>query len=633
MNRINNDIKCCYCKTSLLVKWEQDRKTQEMIDRIDKIKGLSNKAKQHLKDKKMDEINTELILNKVNGSKILDKEEKCNHRIFNYIFCDNKLLLVTQTYNRSIDNGIVVEQLSSSKDVKWHNFDDIKANWEERIGEKSDHKIDGILCCTNLIRLNDALRVVKFFNKYRKDVDNMKFRFWFDEADATICGKQAIKIVNEIRSYIDIVEEVVFITATPQDPKGGLITAYGDLSIHPLEIPTDETTYLQWKNIDKELIDQDKSQPIEFYVKKCLEKKPLIKGDLAFIPAGNTKKSHEDIAKMILEKDMADKVIVINGDDKEIRFLDDKGELFVDIKDELKKKEFSKYLEKECYTTLRADDDPENCINDRVVITGRLCIGRGISINNPNKCITRCILAETFNRYCKTMDSQYSQLGGRLGGNIMKWENYIPPFVQTTRLIDESIKIQRNMTEWLKEQDNITITKWKRQYDKECKELGIREGKTKEYGTYVFNFKTYDNLKKFIPVMNKHMKKEIDLKIKGPTKRTIERKRIDGKIPYKWDYKPKLAVRNEEFIFDKTQLAQGFYSGSFDDTPLKKVKSKKAGRAIPYYKSNGEEMWCFVTPEKYYNEELKIYNNKIISYCHETKEFEINTTQIIPAFK
>ena len=40
------------------------------------------------------------------------------------------------------------------------------------------------------------------------------------------------------------------------------------------------------------------------------------------------------------------------------------------------------------------------------------------------------------------MDSQYSQLGGRLGGNIKKWDNYIPPFVQTTQNIDDAINIQ-----------------------------------------------------------------------------------------------------------------------------------------------------------------------------------------------
>ena len=97
-----------------------------MINRIDKIKDLSPKTKEKLKLKKIDEINTELILNKVNGSKKLDREEKLLYRIFNLIFCDNKLLLVTQTYNRSINNGIIVEQLSSAKDVEWHNFKDIR---------------------------------------------------------------------------------------------------------------------------------------------------------------------------------------------------------------------------------------------------------------------------------------------------------------------------------------------------------------------------------------------------------------------------------------------------------------------------------------------------------------------------
>ena len=162
--------------------------------------------------------------------------------------------------------------MSSAKDVEWHNFKDIKANWEERIGEKSDNKIDGILCCTNLTRLNDALSLVKFFNKYRKDVDNMKFRFWFDEADQTVVSKRAVKIVNKIRKYKDIVEEVVFITATPQDKNGGLISIYGELTIHPLEIPYDRTTYLQWKEIEKEIVEQDIYQHLKHNVKKCLIK-------------------------------------------------------------------------------------------------------------------------------------------------------------------------------------------------------------------------------------------------------------------------------------------------------------------------------------------------------------------------
>ena len=622
------------CKTSLLVKWEQDRKTTEMINRIDRIKGLSKSKKQKLKQLKQDEINTELILNKVNGMKHLDKKEKyCNHRIFNVIFCDNKLLLVTQTYNRSVANGIKVEQLSSAKDVDWHTFTDIKANWEERIGDKSDDPIDGILCCTNMTRLNDALELVKFFYRYRKDSDNMKFRFWFDEADQTITGNNAVKIVNEIRSYNDIVDEVVFITATPQEKNGGLITKYGDLDIHPLEIPTDMSTYLQWKEIDKDIISQDRSLGLQHYILKCLIARPLKPGDLLFVPAGNTKKSHEYIATMLLKNNLADKVFIVNGDNKEIRLIEDGEEGYCCIKDDLSNKEFSKYLEENCYSTSLDNDDPENCLDCRVAITGRICIGRGISINNPNKCITRCILAETSSRWCNRMDSQYSQIGGRLGGNIKKWPNYIPPYVQTTENIDEAINIQRNMTEWLKEQNKITIDSWTTRYNKECRELGIREGKTHKFGTYVFKFNQVIDLKKFILLLNTNLREGLNIRIKGPTKVTIYRERIDGHLPFKWDYIPKLAVRNEDFIYDKKQLRQGFYKGSFDDQELSKVKSKKAGRAIPYYDKDGKEMWCFVTPEKYYMENIKKYNDKIITYCSETKQYKINTYTIIPAFK
>ena len=180
----------------------------------------------------------------------------------------------------------------------------------------------------------------------------MKFRFWFDEADQTVVSKRAVKIVNKIRKYKDIVEEVVFITATPQDKNGGLISIYGELTIHPLEIPTDRTTYLQWKEIEKEIVEQDNSQHLKHYVKKCLIKKPLKNGDLLFVPAGTTKKSHNQISEMLIKENLADKVFVINGDDKEIQLRTKDGyHGYCCIKDDLSNTEFSKYLEKNCYDT------------------------------------------------------------------------------------------------------------------------------------------------------------------------------------------------------------------------------------------------------------------------------------------
>lgn len=316
------------CKTSLLVKWEQDRKTQEMINKTKKINGLSYKAKDRLIQLKKDEINMELLLNKVNGQKRLDKKINYNNRIFNIMFCNNSLLLVTQTWTRTIDNGLKIEQLSSAKEAKLHNFNDIKANWDELVGDYAEHndQIDGYLCCGHPTRLNDALCLVRFFDKYRKTIDKLKLRFWFDEADVTVGSDNAVKIVNEIRRYTDVVEEVVFITATPQEKSGGLITKYGALDIHPLEIPTDSSTYLQWKHINKEIIEQDRSLPLKHYVKKCLNQKPLVNGDLLFVPAGNTRKSHEEVAEMLINENMVDKVFIINGENKEIRLLDSYGQ-------------------------------------------------------------------------------------------------------------------------------------------------------------------------------------------------------------------------------------------------------------------------------------------------------------------
>ena len=69
-----------------------------MINRIDKIKGLSPKTKEKLKLKKIDEINTELILNKVTMvQKIFLSRRKVVIQNFQSNILDNKLLLVTQT--------------------------------------------------------------------------------------------------------------------------------------------------------------------------------------------------------------------------------------------------------------------------------------------------------------------------------------------------------------------------------------------------------------------------------------------------------------------------------------------------------------------------------------------------------
>ena len=56
-----------------------------------------------------------------------------------------------------------------------------------------------------------------------------------------------------------------------------------------------------------------------------------------------------------------------------------------------------------------------------------------------------------------------------------------------------------------KEQNQITLDRWEEQYYIECRDMGIREGKTHKYGTLLFKFNSINDLRKFIPKMNDEM--------------------------------------------------------------------------------------------------------------------------------
>ena len=137
-----------------------------------------------------------------------------------------------------------------------------------------------------------------------------------------------------------------------------------------------------------------------------------------FIPGGTRKKSHRDIKDACVKRGFA--VFVVNGDGIGL-ILPCGTEVPIEKKDDLLNSKIKKM-----YAEHNLNEHP-------VAITGNICVGRGISISDPEFIFTHGILSEF------KSGAEASQLAGRLKGNMKDWAGFQPPTVFTTALFDETV--------------------------------------------------------------------------------------------------------------------------------------------------------------------------------------------------
>ena len=137
-----------------------------------------------------------------------------------------------------------------------------------------------------------------------------------------------------------------------------------------------------------------------------------------FIPGGTRKKSHRDIKDACVKRGFA--VFVVNGDGIGLT-LPCGTEVPIEKKDDLLNSKIKKM-----YAAHNLDEHP-------VAITGNICVGRGISISDPEFIFTHGILSEF------KSGAEASQMAGRLKGNMKDWAGFQPPTVFTTALFDETV--------------------------------------------------------------------------------------------------------------------------------------------------------------------------------------------------
>lgn len=328
----------------------------------------------------------------------------------NFIFCDNSLLLTKQTGER-IQSDVICSKLPDSNETycelssSSRKDSTIVSNYSQA-RERIEDGIRNIVCCTNVKRGQDISEIISRLNVH--NCGKYKFNVWFDEADK-FCGQIQKQLIPITEKWDNV--NVYLLTATSDR----LFKKFGDISTYAIEDPTNKN-YHGWEdNIIREIEDETGSLLgfVRQVTDEMIHRKELSKGTKGYVPAGTKKKSHYAIRDQFLQKGCA--VYVVNGDGIELTIPEDVPGNRIHID---KTKTLDKHII-ELYRKHRISRFP--CI-----ITGNLCISRGISIMHPKFIFDFGILWDCRNK------SEASQMAGRLKGNIKSWPEYKKPIVYTT---------------------------------------------------------------------------------------------------------------------------------------------------------------------------------------------------------
>lgn len=354
----------------------------------------------------------ELLVCKNLINKFLEEDSGKDRKTVNFIFCDNSLLLTEQTKNRINKEihlpGIEEPHIQLSSDTKGS----AKNNWSEVYFAILDGTRN-VICCTNGKRISDIHEIIVRLNKHHSGCYN--FKIWLDEAD---------KFINNIdRTFIPLVQEnenvgVYMITATSQP----IFKKYKEVRTMALENTT-LPTYHGWDDCDI-IIKEDESGGRTIPFARQIADEMLMKGELfpgvkGYVPADTKKKSHKDMRDMFVAKGVA--VFTVNGEGLELALPHDPNSASLEPPTPIKIKKT-----KELHVHIRELYTYYNVCLWPCVVTGNICVGRGISIQQPDFMFNFAILSNCTNK------ADASQNAGRLKGNFKEWPGYTPPKVYTT---------------------------------------------------------------------------------------------------------------------------------------------------------------------------------------------------------
>lgn len=335
----------------------------------------------------------------------INKLYKYNKFTINIIICDNNLMLVNQTSIRCDNKGFSHYELSSKNK---------KTNCEGICG-KIILENKPIILCNNKTRLNDINIIINYFLSVKEKHNiNYFFNIWIDEADKSYSSieKNIYPLINKSELI-----NIYLLTATPNK----IINKCKEIKVFPLKesiLPT----YHGWN--DNKIIKIEKNfDSLINYIKYILDNhnKEIQPNTRWFIPGTIYKTSHININNLC--KKYGFNILIINGDGA-ILYNNNNNTVMYYNKN-TNTEELIKYI----YIKNKLDDAP-------FVITGHMCISRGITINTPMFRLTHAIMPNIISN-----NDDMSQIAGRMKGNMKGWDNYenTIPTIFCTQVFDNIV--------------------------------------------------------------------------------------------------------------------------------------------------------------------------------------------------
>lgn len=384
-------------------------------------------------------------------SQIINEESEEYNNTHNIsLILTNKSLEETKQWKSRLtakfQNKKIVILSSKSKDHKC--IDTINSSIMECILDEDYEELPNVIVmCTHSKRTDDCKKLLKFSTFYNSFLERnilINFTLMFDEADEKKNLKTIINFLQEInnldKDILKYIKDCIFITATPLDDFWKKINSFGiphlknfknlinseyDISDIPKFIQTYQK--IQEHNI---IFTNDNSEPVA-YAENILKKFENNKTRTVYAPSNTKRTTHDDMVEMA--KKYGYDTLIINGKDKQFTINGIIEKIF----------EFNrKYnVEGELRDTLAKYR--ELYPNNNLLITGNICIERGITFNTTNFNFTDMIISPTIAR---NIASLIQFLGRASGGKkyVDKMDIWIPEHIYKTaeRYINRQLELQ-----------------------------------------------------------------------------------------------------------------------------------------------------------------------------------------------
>lgn len=342
------------------------------------------------------------------------EEDQEDDNYLNIIICSNNKMLVDQTQKRMaadlFSRSLVIhdeEEKKGKEEIVYQESNDVYA-WMSDNDDRSvrdvaysvtRNKLKMLLCCSHSKRLEKYLKPL--IDLLNEDFDNKIFKkkinLWIDEADSSI------NLWSKYENILDltIINKVTLVSATFDS----VLKKYKEISVIPFEKTYNDKTYYKLQDAEFIICDEKKESVVS-YIKHVVKEFDILNdlkpGYCLFAPGDMTIESHNSIKSFFYRNNCA--VVVLNGQGKKIYIPDEEP---VDLTNELRAnfEEVGKVLARK-FKELKIDT------KFPLVITGQLCLGRGITFQSQDMLFSASIIP-----YIRNKASLY-QCATRIAGNI-----------------------------------------------------------------------------------------------------------------------------------------------------------------------------------------------------------------------